>query len=82
MNGYASHYMCSSECPCNSEAAAPWIALGESKLNEYERTLVQKSATGPNSDALKDANGNYRIITTSDPATKVFTTFEECNNAL
>lgn len=36
--------MCSVMCPCNKEAAAPWIALGEEELNTYKRTATERPA--------------------------------------
>jgi hypothetical protein len=74
--------MCSSECPCNTNEANKWVQLGETKLNTYERTLVQASGTGSNKDALKDANGRYRFITTASTTANVFEKFSECHKYL
>lgn len=73
--------MCSSECPCQSVDARPWTDLGETKLNLYNRTLVQKSGTSTNANALTDANGNYRVVTSTNTSA-TYTTFQVCNEHL
>lgn len=70
--------MCSYECPCEANAMAQWwFELSEETLNEYGRTRTQ-ATIGTNSNPLKDANGNYRLVTTSSTG-KYYFNFADCN---
>jgi len=80
LNGYSSHYMCSSECPCDDVKARPWTDMQETELNRFNRTLTQRSGTGSNSNVLKDSRGNIRLITTSTG--EKYKNFTECNDIL
>ena len=73
--------MCSTECPCFTKDAQNWIALGEGKLNEYQRTLTQRTI-GANGDALQDDKGRYRLFTSADPTLTYYQNFADCHVAL
>lgn len=44
VNSYSGQLMCSEYCPCPSELVQPWKQLGESVLNNYNRTLIPANA--------------------------------------
>lgn len=72
--------MCSSECPCDDVKARPWTDMNETTLNRFNRTLTQASGTGSNSNALVDAKGRFRVVTT-DLGEK-YNNFIGCNDLL
>ena len=55
--------MCGALCKCNDAAA--WTSQSEADLNKWKRTKAAVDTT-PGADPLKDTNGNYYIVTTSN----------------
>jgi hypothetical protein len=54
--------------------------MNETTLNRFNRTLTQASGTGSNSNALVDAKGRFRVVTT-DLGEK-YNNFIGCNDLL
>lgn len=76
-NDLASHFMCSTTCPClQTSASSSWTELTETEVNIFDRTLVQDRETIMNklvfyTEAEAQANN---VLT--------FETFDECFDAI